>query len=302
MKINRLLEITILLLNKKKTTASALADRFDVSTRTIYRDIDVLSSAGVPVYTNKGKGGGICLLDDYYIGGTTVKADEADSLKAALQTLRAAKYPDVDAVIGKLGAVFKGRASDTAWVEIDLTPWGTNPDEDNRFKRIKDAILSRHTITFDYIGSNGSESKREAEPYVLWYKGSGWYLLAYCLKRSDFRLFRMTRMQVVRMTESLFQPRELPKQPAQTDKQQLKHITVRFRFNPKIRYRIYDDFDREYITNEANGGGVVTVSFPEGDWLFGYLMSYGAGIEVLSPEPLRQEMIRRMDEARENYR
>ena len=302
MKINRLLEITILLLNKKKTTASVLAERFGVSTRTIYRDIDVLSSAGVPVYTNKGKGGGICLLDDYYIGGATVKADEVDGLNAALQTLKAAKYPDVDAVINKLGAVFKGKTASASWVEIDLTPWGTDPNLDGRFKCIKDAILSHYTITFDYVSSNGSDSEREAEPYVLWYKGSGWYLMAYCLKRKDFRLFRMTRMHAVSITENRFEPRELTDESWSSEGAKLKQINLRFRFTPGIRYRIYDEFDRAFIKSEPDGSGIVTVTMPGGDWLYGYIMSYGADVEILSPESFRQDMIMRIDALRTNYR
>ena len=142
MKINRLMEISIILMNKKKTTAAHLADRFGVSVRTIYRDIDALSVAGVPVYTNKGKGGGIFLMDNYYLGGTTIKEEEAEGIKAALETLKAAQYPDVDAVIEKLGVLLKKPVEDPAWISIDFTPWGSNPDENRRFSDIKSAILN----------------------------------------------------------------------------------------------------------------------------------------------------------------
>ena len=107
MKINRLLEISLVLLNKGTVTAKELAERFNVSTRTIYRDVDILSTAGIPVYTNKGNGGGISILDNYSINKTVLTDGERDSLLLALKTLQSTKYPEIDTVLDKIGAVFK---------------------------------------------------------------------------------------------------------------------------------------------------------------------------------------------------
>lgn len=159
MKINRLLEISTILLNRKSTTAKLLAERFDVSTRTIYRDIDDLSSAGVPVYMTKGKGGGIFLLEDYYISGTTLNDTDYESLKIALETLQATKYPNVESVIDKLGSTFKNRAESTSWINIDFTPWGSDINENNKFNDIKNSILNKKVIDFDYISCYGNRPK-----------------------------------------------------------------------------------------------------------------------------------------------
>ncbi len=132
MKINRLLEITLILLNKSTVTARELADRFNVSTRTVYRDIDVLSTAGVPVFTNKGSGGGISLLDNYAINKALLTDHERDGLLLALKTLQATKYPEIDVILEKIGAVFK-KATSIDWVQIEFSPWGSGPNEENKF-------------------------------------------------------------------------------------------------------------------------------------------------------------------------
>ncbi|MBN1693298.1 MAG: HTH domain-containing protein, partial [Dehalococcoidales bacterium] len=128
MKITRLLEITLILLNKKSVTAGQLAERFGVSTRTIYRDIDELSSAGVPVFTNKGSGGGISLLDNYAINKAMLTEHERDSLLLALKTLQSTRYPEIDAILEKIGAVFR-KAAAADWVQIEFSPWGSGPNE-----------------------------------------------------------------------------------------------------------------------------------------------------------------------------
>ena len=154
MKINRLLEITLILLNKGNTTARELADRFEVSTRTIYRDIDELSAAGVPVYTNKGSGGGISLLENYVLNRSIITEHERDSLLLALKTLQATRYPEIDEILGKIGALFKN-APAADWVHIDFTPWGSGPNEENKFLNIKQSILQCKVATFDYINADG---------------------------------------------------------------------------------------------------------------------------------------------------
>jgi len=278
-------------MNKKKTTAGYLAERFGVSVRTIYRDLDALSAAGVPLYTTKGKNGGIFLMEDYYLSGTTIKEEEAQSIKAALETLKAAKYPDVDVVIDKMGAILRRPAEDSAWISIDFTPWGSNFDENKRFTKIKTAVLSHRTIKFNYTGSNGKETKREVEPYRLWYKGNGWYLFAYCLVKQDFRLFRITRIQNLKLTDTYFRPREVFPAQEEAQEQDMLHVALTLQFTPEMRYRIYDDFDQKHITLNPDGSGTVDVLLPDTDWMYGYLLTYGSGVEVVAPSYVRHKML-----------
>ena len=164
MKINRLLEITILLMSRGTVTARELADRFGVNLPVPYTGIiDVLSVAGVPVYTCKGSNGGIHLMEGYSLNKTIVNEHEADSLVLALKTLQATRYPELSATLDKLGALFK-RSVQNDWVRVDFSPWGSAPNDDNKFMNIKMAILNKNVISFDYLSSLGEKTARTVEP------------------------------------------------------------------------------------------------------------------------------------------
>jgi predicted DNA-binding transcriptional regulator YafY len=301
MKINRLLEITLILLNKKTVTAGELAERFGVSTRTIYRDIDELSSAGVPVFTNKGSGGGISLLDNYAINKAMLTEHERDSLLLALKTLQATKYPEIDAILEKIGAVFK-KATASDWVQVEFSSWGSGPNEENKFLDIKRAILENKIVTFDYINADGILSHRKIEPMLLSFKGQAWYVWGYCTTRRDFRTFRISRMRNLVVTDTSFVRRPLgsikEEEPAPAPK---KQVTLKLRFQPQDLYRVYDDYDEQRITRNPDGTYDVTVTFPEDEWVYGYIMSFGNYVEVLEPPHIRDIICKRMKKTLEYY-
>ena len=233
MKINRLLEIIIILLNRKTVTARELANRFEVSTRTIYRDLDVLSTAGVPVYTNKGNGGGISLLEDYSLNRTLLSEQESESLVLALKTLQATKYPEIDMILDKVGGLFKS-ADTSDWVDIDLSPWGSQPNEYNKFANIKKAILKRQVISFCYINSNGDRSIRSMEPMRLIYKGQAWYLWGYCMAKKDFRVFRISRMKELVVCPETFQRRKQEQPHIDDNANVVLSMNLRLRFDQRL--------------------------------------------------------------------
>jgi len=301
MKTNRLLEITLILLNKGNTTARELADRFEVSPRTIYRDIDALSAAGVPVYTNKGSGGGISLLENYVLNRSLITDHEKDSLLLALKTLQATRYPEIDAILEKIGALFRNTAP-ADWVNIDFSPWGSGPNEENKFLDIKRAILKNRVISFDYINSDGILSHRHLEPMLLSFKSQAWYVWGYCRMRKDFRTFRISRIRNVVVTDETFTRRPpdsvQEEEPAEPPK---KPVTLKLRFQPQDLYRVYDDYDEERITRNPDGTYDVTVTFPEDEWVYGYIMSFGCYVEVLEPQRIRDIVRDRMKKALKLY-
>lgn len=300
MKINRLLEITIILLNKGTITARDLADRFGVSTRTIYRDIDVLSGSGVPVFTNKGNGGGISLLEDYSFNKTLISQEESESLIFALKTLQAIKYPEADNILNKIGAIFKN-ANSTNWVDIDFSPWGSRPNESNKFTDIKRSILERKVIFFDYVNRDGGRSSRSLEPMRLVYKGTAWYLWGYCKIREDFRTFRISRIKNVIVTEQIYERKIDNYRKEGTDENSKKLVKLKLKFYPEVLYRLYDDFDEEFIYKNEDGTCEVEVSYPEDEWVYGYIMSYGCYVEVIEPVHIQKIVAERMKKALEFY-
>jgi predicted DNA-binding transcriptional regulator YafY len=297
MKINRLLEITIILLNKGTVSARELAARFGVSTRTIYRDIDVLSSAGVPVYTIQGHGGGIALLENFALGKTLISERESESLLLALKTLKATQYPEIDMVLDKLGAVFKNCAA-ADWVEVDFSAWGSKPNESNKFCDIREAILGRKRISFDYVNAGGGRGHRTVEPLRLIFKAQAWYLWGYCLNRREYRVFRISRIKNMTVTDELFQRSQPDAHPlAVSNGKDPELVTLKLKFQPQVLHRIYDDFDEELIAGNPDGTFLVTVTFPEDEWVYGFILSFGCYVEVIEPERIREIVVRRMRKA-----
>ncbi len=300
MKINRLLEITILLINKGTVTAKELAEKFEVSTRTIYRDVDVLSCAGVPVFTSKGNGGGISLLENYSLNKALISENEIESLMLALKTLQATKYPEIDTILDKIGAIFKN-ADSQDWVYIDFSPWGSRPNEYNKFANIKKAILQRRSISFDYVNADGARSQREIEPMRLIFKGLAWYLWGYCKARADFRTFRISRMKNVRISNEVFERKKLDEKKPQADEKPEKLVSLKLKFYPQALYRLYDDFDDELIIRNDDGTCNISITFPEDEWVYGYLLSYGCYVEVLEPPHIKEIIAGRMKKALDFY-
>lgn len=302
MKINRLLQIILILLNKGAATARELADRFEVSTRTIYRDIDELSAAGVPVFTNKGSGGGISLLENYVLNRSLITEHERDSLLLALKTLQSTRYPEIEVILGKIGALFKN-TTPSDWVHIEFSPWGSGPNAENKLLDIKRAILKCKAITFNYINANGIMSRRNIEPMQLLFKGQAWYLNGYCRTRCDMRTFRISRIKNLTVTDETFvrRPVESTKEEEPVPTPQ-KYVTLKLRFQPEDLYRVYDDYDEERITRNPDGTYDVTVTFPEDEWVYGYIMSFGCYVEVLEPQHIREIVRDRMKKTLEFYR
>lgn len=301
MKLNRLLEITILLMNKKSVTAKELSDRFEVSTRTIYRDLDVLSASGVPVYTNKGKGGGISLLEDFTLNKTLISEQESESILLALKTLQATSYPEIDLILNKIGSVFKN-SEVTDWVHIDFTPWGSNPHEHNKFQDIKKAIIERKVINFEYVNNEGEKSYRSIEPMQLKFKGFNWYLMGFCKSRNEFRIFRISRVKKVVVTSETFIRRVYEHDEDVDFTQSSKSlISLKLRFQPQALHRVYDDFEDEHITKNADGTIDVNVVLPIDDWIYTYIFSFGSLIEVLEPDSIRQSIVQLLERTLKQY-
>ncbi|MBC5629688.1 YafY family transcriptional regulator [Clostridium sp. NSJ-6] len=295
MQINRLIEITVILLNKNIVTAKELAEKFQVSTRTIYRDIEVLSSSGIPVYMSKGKGGGISLLEGYSINKTILSDSDKQSLIVALKTLQSIKYPEVSSVIDKISFMFnKGELEN--WVEIDFSRWGSNFNEGDKFTYIKNAILNNKLIKFSYVNSIASESKRIIEPMKLIYKGQAWYLYGYCRLKEDLRMFRISRIKDLELLNEGFIRREIDKiEVNNAQKENINLIKLKLLFNKEALYRILDEFDSKDVVDKGNYTYEVSMELPESEWIYGYILSFGCNVEVLEPAYIRDVIASRLE-------
>ncbi|MFL8712498.1 helix-turn-helix transcriptional regulator [Clostridioides sp. GD02377] len=301
MKINRLTEIIVILLNKKLVTAKELAERFEVSTRTIYRDIETLSMSGVPVYMTKGKGGGISLIEEYSIDKTILSNEDKESLIVALKTLQATKYPEINSVVNKIGSIF-GEQNFSNWIEIDFTEWGSNFNEDDKFTKIKEAILRRNAINFNYVNSLSSQTNRTVEPMKLMYKSKTWYLYGFCRLKDDFRIFRISRIKNLVVKEEVFS-RKIIEDVCFDDSKVIKEntVTLKLRFKEKMLFRVFDDFNKDLITKNKDNTYDVIAEFPIGEWIYGYILSFGDSVEILEPKEVRDNVIIRLKELSKIY-
>ena len=205
MQIERLLDITFYLLDKRSVTASELAGRFGVSKRTVYRDIDALSLSGIPIYTSKGNGGGIKVMDGFILNKSMLSEREQKEILSALRVLLTVKTDETDHTLKKLEAFFSRAAPD--WFEVDFTRWG--PDSGEAFASIKTAIFENRVLKFDYYSAYGEKTRRRVIPHKLWFKSHSWYLKGFCLEKNASRLFKLTRIRDIVVTDEVFDERRL---------------------------------------------------------------------------------------------
>lgn len=296
MQNSRLFDILYTLLNKQKVTARELADKFEVSVRTVYRDIDALSLAGIPVYATKGKGGGISLMDGFVLQKSLLNEEERDQILMGLQSLRAANYPQTDEILSKLNGLF--RKNDFNWIEVDFSGWGTA--EKDKFAAIKTAILNKQAIAFVYFGANGKKMRRMAEPLRLLYKGKAWYVQGFCRDRMDYRTFRLSRIKELQITQETFQ-KDASMLPGVEEKAvTLSCVTVKLHIDRALSYRVYDEFEEENI-HKTKTGFEVSLSVPEDKWLYGYILSFGYHAVVLAPEPVKRKVHDSIEKMRKEY-
>ncbi|MCL2578690.1 MAG: YafY family transcriptional regulator [Oscillospiraceae bacterium] len=286
MQTGRLFEIIYILLSKDRVTAKELSERFCVSTRTIYRDIDTISLAGIPVYTEKGKGGGISLLPDFVLNKSILSEHEQSEILASLQGLTQIQSADAGRVLQKLSAIFNKTAA--KWLEVDFSDWGLSGQD--HWGDLKSAILQKRVTEFDYYSSYSEKTRRRVEPIQLWFKSRAWYLKAYDLTKRGVRVFRLSRIRSMAVTDEIFTGRDLlledtERTPPVRDK---PDAALRLRIKPEMAHRVLDEFAGVVGEQDTDGSYIVSVCWPEDSWVYGTILSFGEFIEVLEPEHIRK--------------
>ena len=288
-----------LLLERGEMTASQLAERFEVSTRTIYRDVEALSQAGIPIYSTKGRGGGLGLLPGFVLDKSLLTKEEQNDILFALQSLQATGGTDSQEILSRLGSLFGDSAAN--WIDVDFSSWGSGPVERERFALLRQAIVGRRVLQFSYCGMSGQRTQRRVEPVKLRFKYGSWYLQGYCRERQAFRTFKICRMEEPALLEEKFLPRPLPPEVEELPSSWGKTIEVRLRFTEKAAFRVYDEFPPEKVTHLPEGGFLVVDQYPDDGGICGYLLSFGREMTVLSPPELRRRLGEEAQKILENY-
>lgn len=281
MQESRLFKIVYHLLDKGQATAHELAEMFEVSDRTIYRDIDALSAAGIPIYTETGRTGGVRLLGNFVLDRAVLSEAEKHEILAAIQSINGTGVVPSSAILGKLSALFD--VSTESWLEVDFSRWGDKGSDNEKFERLKSAVIHRRSVRITYANAGASISSRVIHPLKLSYKSSAWYLKAFCTDKQDYRTFKLTRILELEELEEQFSPYP---PPPNADFSQYDNRKIILRFPEELAYRVYDEFNPKSVMRE-NGALVVTVWMPVNEWLTNYLLTFGTQLEVVEPLELR---------------
>jgi len=286
MQSDRLFEIIYILMNKDRTTAAEFAARFEVSVRTVYRDIDALCRSGIPVCTSKGKGGGISLLPGFVLNKSLLSPGEQSEIISALQGLQAIKCPDAGKVLSKLAAFFGETPQE--WIDVDFSDWTGTQKE--KFRLLKEAVIKKNVITFDYFSSKGEKSHRAVEPLQLWFKERTWYIKSFCRSKWEMRLFKVSRMKNLTLTGENFDRILTDDPPDPMASLRPEDTIITMWVDESLAYRVYDEFEEEDIQLNEDGSFTVTMRFVLDEWVLSYLLSFGSSARVLSPSDVKEKV------------
>ena len=293
-KLERMLAIITYLLNHEKVKAQELADRFEVSVRTIYRDIDAISQAGIPVTAYPGVNGGIGIVDGYKLDKSVLTSDEILKIVAGLKGLQSISedvkikllIDKLTGIAGKSGCIPAGNE-----IMIDLSPWNKDDQLGFRIQELKKAVRERKIIEFVYY-SNEKLTERKAEPCIIVFKETNWYLYAFCLLRQEFRMFKLRRMSSLKITDESFSAREFSMNSVNLD---LEFDRDRFSaivalFDKSMEYSVNDIFGVDNYEIAEDGRLKVNFQMEMSEWLYGFLLEFGGKVEVLEPPELREKI------------
>lgn len=278
MKLHRLLGILTALQRQRRTTVTALSEQFEVSPRTILRDLDTLGEAGFPIVTTQGRGGGVALMDGFSLDGTVLTEEELSAILSGLSSLDSVSDASHTARLRqKLG----GNPA-VPHISIDLGAFHTE-SLTHKIAQIEDAIRTCRTLAFHYYYEKGHEDK-EIEPHKIVYRWSAWYVFGWCPARSDFRLYKLDRMSSLTITENTFAPREIPPERLEFGSNMTDHLTVSAVYASEASYRVIEQYGLRGDMYTDENGLHADIGFSTWEQALSWFLSFGTQVTVIAPD------------------
>jgi len=286
LKIDRLIGILSLLLQRDKITSAELAEKFEVSRRTILRDIETLNQSGIPVFAEQGQGGGISVMEGYKMDRTLLSSEDMRAILSGLQSLDSVSGTNrYRRLMEKLSADDRSSADADNHIIIDLSSWDKSAVAD-KIELIKQSIEKRHIIAFSYF-SPSSETQRKIEPYHLVFQWSSWYVWGFCTDRGDYRMFKLTRMTELKMTDEKCEDREVPEYTCDKLRHTKGEMEAQVRFDRSQKWRLIDEFGKDMLHADENGDFLMTLTWEDEPTFYRYILSFGDSAEIVSPDEYR---------------
>jgi predicted DNA-binding transcriptional regulator YafY len=289
MKIDRLLAIITILLQQERVTAPILAQRLEVSRRTIHRDIDDICKAGIPVITSQGANGGISIAEGFKLDKNVFTTDELQDIITGLNSLQSVSDTvKIQSLISKLNSGKNTAPSMSGKIHIDLSSHYKTSITD-KINLIKKAILEHRVVSFDYYSEKG-QSERKMEPYSIFFRWAAWYVLGYCVDRNDFRLFKLNRVWNHRILDEFFTPREMPEQKIDLDNCFSDQNQITVLLDPSVQYRIVEDYGPNCYTVCEDGRLKFSTGYTHREFIITWVLGFGDKARVLEPADIAQEI------------
>lgn len=291
-----MLSIVVTLLNRKNITARELAERFEVSLRTIYRDVDAINEAGIPIVSSQGTGGGFSIMENYKLNHQLLTLEDSRSILTALKGVNSTvRGQGMEQAMEKIRSLVPGDKKEELDLQmeqlvIDYLPWGYNEAMQARIQQLNKAIVTSRLISINYTNLKGEEIQRTVEPMTLMFKGYNWYLFGYCQLKKDGRVFRLSRIKELNLLDRTFLRRKISFKDFTKEKGSSSQpvVDLILRFPVSVRMRVEEYFFQEQIKEDEEGFLVIKASFPEDFWVYSMILSYGDNIEVIEPPHIRE--------------
>lgn len=301
MKIDRLIGILSILLQRETVTAPKLADRFEVSRRTINRDIEDLCKAGIPIVTKQGAGGGISIMDNYKLEHTLLTNTEMQDILAGLRSLDSVNGTNrYGQLMEKLAAGTSDFMAGNQSILIDLSSW-YKESLTPKIELIRNAIDHCRELQFTYYATRG-ESERSIKPYYLIFRWSSWYVWGWCKDRKGFRLFKLNRIDNLRQSETVFVKQSVPLPDLTNEHIFLGGIHVKALFEADCKWRIVEEFGPHCFEEQKNGTLLFQADYTDEKNLITWLLTFREKVQLLEPVEIRDKMQQIIEKMKERYR
>lgn len=295
MKIDRILSIVMLLISKKQVQAKDLAELHEVSVRTIYRDIETINQAGIPIVTTQGAGGGISLVDDYRLEKKLFTDDDIELILTALESMTSAySFKESEHVLKKIKSLIPPKSDESEkqhHVFIDLSSWGKDSQAEKKLQLIHTAASAHQFIQFTYRNAKGETLPRKVEPYTLVLKGRHWYLYAFCCVKNDFRLFKLTRMTDLITISAYFRPKRIKNEEKPWNDswhEEPSVTTLTLRLTEASVGKVKEWVDENELIICSDGTYLAALTVPQDDWLHSFLFHLGPDVDIVSPQHIKE--------------
>lgn len=295
MKLDRLVAIIMILNNRERVTARELSEKFQVSIKTIQRDMEIIERAGVPIVSFKGNGGGYGIIEEFKVNNSSMTKEEAALVNKLLKGINNS-YENIEtiALINKLEGLKKNENGREDRLIIDFSKWGRGEGLNKIINIIDKAILNRNPIKFQYVNGNGESTERIIEPYKIIFKSLSWYVYGFCTLKNEMRIFKVIRIKNIKVCDEQFELKEIIGEDVFKEKD-YERTEIELRFKDNFKGIILESFEEYEELKEENGYTIAVIKIPYSNWVEGMILSFGDNVEVIKPTFLRDNIKEKLE-------